>query len=111
MSLHGDVREGFPEMEIFLRRRIEGAVFQFQISDFFKIFILGIKLIENMILLVPEIDAAETILAALAIVTVRAVGAVEAILGEITVVTFLEVHALVTEFGFFRESIVDAIAA
>ena len=84
---------------------------EFQLANFFKIIFFGIRLIKNVILLVAQVHAPETILAAFAVVTEIAVGAVQAVAAKIAVITFLDVDSFITQLGFFGERAVNAIAA
>lgn len=62
-------------------------------------------------MLVAEIHAAKTILAAFAVVTIIAVGAHDAVAAKVAVIAILNINAFVAEFRFFRESAIHAVAA
>lgn len=64
-----------------------------------------------MVLLVAEIHAAKTILAAFAVIAMIAVRTYDAVAAKIAAIAALNVNAFIAEFGFFRKSAVGAISA
>lgn len=110
-SLHGDVGEGVHKRDEFRRRLVEPAVCASQFPDFLKIIFFGIRLIENMKLLIAEIHASEAILASFAVIAKIAVGAVDDVAREIAIIRIQTIHAFIAKFGFFRERAIGAVAA
>lgn len=110
-TMHGDMRQRLLKFRKLFRRLIQPLVNPFQLPYFFKIFFFRVGLIEKMILLIAEIHASKAILAALAVIAKVTIGAVSTVAAEIAAIAFLDVHAFVAQFGFFRKSAVYTIAA
>jgi len=95
--------------KFFFQKLERGVGVAFQLRDFLFIVLARVGLVENMVLLVPQIPASEAISAAAAVVREVAVVAVEAAVKEGGSVHAVAVHALVGELGVIDETAIHAI--
>lgn len=107
--VHGNMRKGFGELAKFHGRITEGRMRFFEEFYFLKVLVFGIRLIKNVKLFVAQINGAEAVLAAFAVVAPVAVAGVEAVAAKVAVVTVVTVHALVAELAFFYKGVIYAV--
>lgn len=106
----GPVRIAFFEiLKLLLHGRKK--FFRFEVFDEIIVILFSDGLIENVILLVLKIDAAEAVSERFAVVTIGGVDAIFTIVHEIAIVASLAVGALVTKFALRQIHAVDRVFA